>query len=151
MIMGYAPIIVMDVILIVLTILLSIADRLLVSYGECKITVRRGDEKKEFTILGGPTLLSALIEHKVDISSSCAGRGTCGYCKVRVVKGGGPMLPTEEIFMSRREKHDSMRLACQVKVKNDLEIVIPDYLLLVKEMVRNKKFDPKKRWKFIIE
>ena len=144
--MNFAPIIAMDGILAVLTILLLIADKLLVSYGECKITIKRGDEKEEFTVEGGDTLLDAFINHKIEISSSCGGRGTCGYCKVRVVKGGGPILPTEEIFMSRREKQEDMRLACQVKVKNDLEIVIPDYLSIIQEMVRTKKFDPTKRW-----
>lgn len=136
----------MNAILVVLTILLLIADKLLVSYGACKIMVKHGGEREEFTVQGGNTLLSALIEQNIDISSSCAGRGTCGYCKLYVVNGGGPILPTEEIFMSRREKQENMRLACQVKVKNDLEIVIPDYLLIIREMVKNKKFDPTKRW-----
>ncbi|MGA1869482.1 MAG: 2Fe-2S iron-sulfur cluster-binding protein [bacterium] len=148
--MEFSPIITMNVILVVLTILLAIADKLLVSYGECRIGVKQGGERKEFIVKGGGTLLSALIENKIQISSSCAGRGTCGYCKVCVIKGGGPMLPTEEIFMSRHEKHENMRLACQVKVKEDLEIVILDYLLIVREMVKNKKFDPKKRWVFTI-
>ena len=144
--MNIAPILAMNGILVVLTILLLIADKLLVSYGECKITVKHGDDKKEFTVQGGNSLLSALIENKIDISSSCAGRGTCGYCKVRVEQGGGPILPTEEIFMSRREQKENMRLACQVKVKNDIEIVIPDYLVVVREMVINKKFNPDKKW-----
>ena len=149
--MEFAPIIAMDIILVVLTILLLFADKLLVNYGECRVRVKHGDERKEFTILGGSTLLSAFIENKIEISSSCGGRGTCGYCKVRLVKGGGPILPTEEIFMSRREKQENMRLACQVKVKGDLEIVIPDLLLIVREMVKNKKFDPTKRWLFTIK
>ena len=144
--MNITTILAMNGILVVLTILLLIADKLLVTYGECKIIVRKGDEKQEFIVQGGNTLLSALIENKIDISSSCAGRGTCGYCKVRVEQGGGPILPTEEIFMSRREKKENMRLACQVKVKNDIEIVIPDYLLIVREMVINKKFNPNKKW-----
>lgn len=144
--MNIVPILAMNGLLILLTILLLIADKLLVSYGDCKITVRKGDEKQEFIVQGGNTLLSALIENQIDISSSCAGRGTCGYCKVCVEQGGGPILPTEEIFMSRREKKENMRLACQVKVKNDIEIVILDYLLIVREMVINKKFNPNKRW-----
>ena len=144
--MSIAPILAMNGILVVLTVLLLVADKLLVSYGDCKITVRKGDETQEFIVKGGNSLLSGLIENKFDISSSCAGRGTCGYCKVRVEKGGGAILPTEEIFMSRREKQENMRLACQVKVKNDIEIVIPDYLLIVREMVINKKFNPDKKW-----
>jgi Na+-transporting NADH:ubiquinone oxidoreductase subunit F len=144
--MDIAPILVMNGILIVLTALLLIADKFLVTYGDCKISVKEGDETKEFVVQGGNNLLSALVENKIEISSSCAGRGTCGYCKVRVEKGGGPILPTEEIFMSRREKQENMRLACQVKIKNDIEIVIPDYLVVVREMVINKKFNPNKKW-----
>ena len=144
--MSIAPILAMNGILVVLTALLLVADKLLVTYGDCKITVREGDETQEFIVQGGNSLLSGLIENKFDVSSSCAGRGTCGYCKVRVESGGGPILPTEEIFMSRREKQENMRLACQVKVKNDVEIVIPDYLLIVREMVINKKFNPDKKW-----
>ncbi len=144
--MNFAPILAMSGILAALTILLVIADKLLVSYGECKITLRHGDEVKEFTVEGGGTLLSAFIEQHIEISSSCAGRGTCGYCKVQVAKGGGAILPTEEIFMSRREKQENMRLACQVKIKNDMDVAVPDFLLIVQEMVRSKKFDPKKRW-----
>jgi len=144
--MNFAPILAMGGILTVLTILLVIADKLLVSYGACKITLHHGDEVKEFTVDGGGTLLSAFIEQGIEISSSCAGRGTCGYCKVQVPKGGGAILPTEEIFMSRREKQENMRLACQVKIKNDMDVAVPDFLLIVQEMVRAKKFDPHKRW-----
>jgi Na+-transporting NADH:ubiquinone oxidoreductase subunit F len=144
--MSIAPILVMNGILVILTALLLIADKFLVTYGECKITVRKGEETQEFVVEGGDTLLSALIDNEFEISSSCGGRGTCGYCKVRVEKGGGPILPTEEIFMSRREKQENMRLACQVKVKNDLELVIPDYLMVVRDMVLNKKFNPHKKW-----
>ena len=99
---------------------------------------------------GGGNLLGALTENKVEISSSCGGRGTCGYCKVRVVSGAGQLLPTEELFMSRQEKSEGMHLACQVKVKNDLAIAIPDYLTVVRAMAVNKKFDPNKRWKVTI-
>ncbi len=144
--MNIAPILVMNALLVILTILLLIADKFLVTYGDCKITLRHGDEKQEFIVQGGNSLLSALIENKAEISSSCAGRGTCGYCKVRVEQGGGAILPTEEIFMSRREKKENMRLACQVKVKNDIDIVIPDYLSIVREMIINKKFNPNQKW-----
>ena len=136
----------MNVILLVLTVLLSIADKLLVSYGECNITVAKGDEEEVFTVEGGSNLLTYLNDRGFNISSSCGGKGSCGYCKVRVVEGGGPILPTEEIYMSRQETQNYMRLACQVKVKNDLRIVIPDYLTVIREMVVNKKFDAKKKW-----
>ncbi len=144
--MSFIPIIVMNGILLALVVLLSIADKLLVNYGECKITVSEGDDENVFTVEGGGNLLSCLTDNGVEISSSCGGKGTCGYCKVRVVEGGGQILPTEEIFMSRKEKLENMRLACQVKIKNDMRIVIPDYLTIVREMVVNEKFDPERRW-----
>ncbi len=143
------PVIVITLILLVITILLSIADRLLVSYGECKITVHQEDQTKEFTVDGGGFLLSALTSNGVEITSSCAGKASCGYCKCRVLQGGGQILPTEEVFMSREEKLSGMRLACQVKVKNDLDIFIPDFLTTVRGIVQNKTYDPKLRWRFI--
>nr|HID58859.1 2Fe-2S iron-sulfur cluster binding domain-containing protein [Desulfobacterales bacterium] len=146
--MNFAPILVMDSILLVITVLLAIADRLLVTYGACKITVNQEDEEKEFLVQGGNYLLANLIENSIHISSSCGGKATCGYCKVKVLSGGGPILPTEELFMSREEKRDGLRLACQVKVKNDLEVYIPDYLTTVKNIVKNRTYDPKLRWRF---
>lgn len=148
--MSFIPVIVMNVILLVITVLLAVADRLLVTYGECTITVAQEEEKREFKVQGGNTLLADLTEHKFNISSSCGGKATCGYCKVKVVRGGGPLLPTEEIFMSREEKLDSIRLACQVKVKNDLEIYIPDFLTTVRDIVKNRTYDPRRRSNFAI-
>ncbi len=147
--MSFMPVLIISVILLVITILLSIADKLLVSYGECKITVRQDDEVKEFTVDGGSYLLTDLVKHDIKITSSCAGKASCGYCKVRVGSGGGQILPTEEIFMSREEKVTGMRLACQVKVKEDMEILIPDFLTTVKGIVKNKSYDTKLRWKFV--
>jgi len=148
--MNLNPILAMNLILLVITILLIVADRLLVTYGKCRISVSEGDQKKEFEVQGGSPLLGYLTQNGVGISSSCGGRGTCGYCKVRVSSGAGQILPTEELFMSRQEKAEGMRLACQVKVKNDIAIVIPDYLSVVRQMAVNKKFDPNKRWKVTI-
>jgi NADH:ubiquinone oxidoreductase subunit E/ferredoxin len=146
--MIFVPVIIINLILLVITIFLAIADKLLVSYGECKITVHQEDEDKEFVVQGGSYLLTNLTENKIKITSSCAGKASCGYCKVRLM-GGGAILPTEEIFMSREEKLTGMRLACQVKVKEDLDIYIPDFLTTVKSIVQNKTFDPKLRWQFM--
>ena len=148
--MNLMPILAMNLILVVITVLIIVADRLLVTYGKCKIKVTQGEQAREFEVQGGSPLLGLLTENGVSISSSCGGRGTCGYCKVRVLAGGGQILPTEELFMSRQEKAEGMRLACQVKVKNDIAIVIPDYLSVVRQMAVNKKFDPNKRWKVTI-
>ncbi len=144
--MSFLPIIVMNLILLIITVLLTIADKLLLNYGTCKITVEKEGKESSFEVEGGQPLLGYLIDAGVEISSSCGGKGTCGYCKVQVPEGGGQILPTEEIFMSRAEKARNMRLACQLKVKNDVKIVIPNYLEVVREMVVNKKFDAKKKW-----
>lgn len=144
------PILIMNLVLVVIAILLIIAERFLVTYGECKITVSQDNEKKEFKVQGGGYLLPILTDNKINISSSCGGKASCGYCKVRVLSGGGQILPTEEGFMSREEKLAGMRLACQVKVKNDLEIYIPDYIEIVKNIVKKRKYDPKLRWRFQI-
>ena len=144
--MNFVPILVMNGLLLIITILLLIADKLLVSYGECKVSVLEGDEVKEFTIDGGISLLNALNDNGFEVSNSCGGKGSCGYCKVQVPVGGGLILPTEEIWMSRQEKLNDMRLACQVKVKNDITIKIPDFLTIVHQMVLNKNFDANKKW-----
>lgn len=144
------PVLVMDLILLVATILLIIADHFLVNYGECRITVKQGDDKKEIKVKGGSYLLSYLNDNGFDVSSSCGGKATCGYCKMKVLNGGGQILPTEEIFMSREEKLDNMRLACQVKVKNDIEIYIPDYLTTVINIVKNRLYDTRLKWDFSI-
>lgn len=146
--MSFLPLVVMDGILLVVTVLLVIADRLLINYGECKITVKQEGQEKEFVVQGGNYLITDLTANKINVSSSCGGKATCGYCKVRVLEGGGEILPTEEVFMGRQEKLDNMRLACQVKVRNDIEIYIPDYLTTVKEIVKNRSYDPKLRWFF---
>ncbi len=147
--MSFVPVLIISLILLVITILLSIADRLLVNYGECKITVHQEDEAREFVVQGGSFLLTDLSANNVKITSSCAGKASCGYCKVRLLSGGGEILPTEEIFMSREENRSGMRLACQVKVKEDIEVFIPDFLSTVRNIVENKKYDAKLRWKFI--
>ena len=146
--MNAMPILVMNGILLVITVLLALADKLLVSYGECKITVTEEDDTKTFTVQGGSYLHAALKECGINVSSSCGGKATCGYCKVHVMSGGGPVLPTEEFFLTRDEKLAGVRLSCQVKVKEDVQIVIPDFLTTVRGIVENELFDPKLRWRF---
>jgi len=137
-------------VLVAIAVILLIAEKYLVTYGECKITVNQNDEKKEIIVAGGSSLLSVLSENKINISSSCAGKASCGYCKVKVLSGAGQLLPTEEIFMSREEKLSNVHLACQVKIKNDIEIFIPDFLETVKTIIRKRTYDTKLRWSFKI-
>lgn len=149
--MTIIPLIIINLILLVITILLAIADRLLVTYGECTITLHQEGEKKEIKVQGGNNLLSYLTANGIKISSSCGGKGSCGYCKVKVIKGGGQLLPTEEIYMSREEKQNDIRLACQVKVREDIDIYIPDFIETIIEMVKNETFKTNRRWRITID
>ena len=138
-------------VLAALAVLLSVAERWLVNYGECTVRVRDADEVQTIEAPGGQTLLAVLQDAGIDVPASCGGKGACGYCKVHVTEGGGPVLPTETPFLSRRELTDGLRLACQVKVKDDLGLRIPDLLEIVESMVRNHTYDDTKRWRFYIK
>lgn len=113
-----------------LAALVVLSDRFIANYGPCEVDI---NDDKKFTIAGGVSLLDALVEEKIFIPSACGGRGTCGYCKLKVLDGAGPLLPTEEPFLDAEEKQDNIRLSCQVKLRNDIRIEIPADLLEVKE------------------
>ena len=123
-------IVVFVALLVSLAALLTVAEAVLVTYGICAIDVNAGERALE--VEGGQTLLSGLIESKIFIPSACGGRGTCGYCKITVLEGGGLVLPTETPFLTRREVRSNVRLACQVKIRQDMRVKIPEELLNVK-------------------
>lgn len=131
-------------ILIALAVLLLLAERYLANYGACKVSVNGGEQTLD--VAGGRTLLNTLLDEKVFIPSACGGKGSCGYCKCQVLKGGGPVLPTEKPYLSRVELRRGLRLACQVKVKEDMDIAIPDFLETVRSMIRNKTYNARLRW-----
>lgn len=114
----------------VFAILLTIADKFLNDYG---IVALRINEEKEYEIEGGQSLLNALKSEKIFLPSACGGKGTCGYCKAVVKNGGGPVLATEKPLLSKEELESDTRLTCQIKVKEDIEIEIPDDLFNVSE------------------
>ncbi len=113
-----------------LAALLVVAERFIANYGDCEITVNR---EKKLTVAGGRTLLESLSAEKIFIPSACGGRGTCAYCKLKVLDGGGPILPTELPLLDDEERASSVRISCQVKVRNDLAIEIPEELFAVRE------------------
>ncbi len=113
-----------------LAALLVVAERFIATYGECTITVNRS---KKLVVRGGKSLLESLAENSIFIPSACGGRGTCAYCKLKVLEGGGPMLPTELPLLSDAEKASGIRISCQVKIRNDLAIEIPEELFGVRE------------------
>ena len=142
------PVGIITAILLTLTVILLIADKFLVSYGDCTVSVEKEDGKDEFVVQGGTTLLSILIDKGMEIPASCGGRGSCGFCKLNVKSGGGDLLPTEEMFISKEEKKTGTRLACQVKVKDDIELFVPDLLSTVKGMADTDSFDTRTKWTF---
>jgi len=113
-----------------LTVLLLIAKETIANYGPCTITINEG---RTFTVQGGGTLLQALKQGGVFIPSACGGRGSCGFCKVRVKRPRPPILPTEIPWLSKQETADNVRLSCQFKVKQDMALHIPQSLLAIKE------------------
>ncbi|MBP2834063.1 NADH:ubiquinone reductase (Na(+)-transporting) subunit F [Aquimarina sp. U1-2] len=124
-------------ILILVGILLFAKDKLLPS-GPVKITI---NGEKEIEVASGGTLLSTLGSEKIFLPSACGGGGTCIQCECHVLDGGGEALPTETPHFSRKELQHGARLACQVKVKQDMNIEIPEEVFGIKkweaEVVRN--------------
>ena len=117
------------VILLLVTLLLVLRAKL-VPQGNVTITI---NDDKKLTVPTGNTLISTLAEQKIYLPSACGGKGSCGQCKCRVVEGGGAILPTEVGFFTRKQIQDHWRLGCQVKVKEDLKIVVPQSILSIKE------------------
>jgi Na+-transporting NADH:ubiquinone oxidoreductase subunit F len=96
------------------------------------VTITINDKKFIETPIGGK-LLGALGDAKIFVSSACGGGGTCGVCRVKVFEGGGVILPTETTHITKREAHEGYRLSCQVAVKQNMKIVIPDEVFGVKK------------------
>jgi Na+-transporting NADH:ubiquinone oxidoreductase subunit F len=115
-----------------LAALLVISESFIANYGECEININ--DEKK-MVVQGGGNLLSALTQEKIFVPSACGGRGTCGLCKLKVHEGAGLLLPTEEPYLNKEERQSNVRLSCQVKIRNNLKIEIPEELFSIKEYV----------------
>ena len=126
---------IISIILILVVILLLVALLLvlrakLMPQGNVKITI---NDDRELTVPTGGTLISTLGEQGIHLPSACGGKGSCGQCKCRVVKGGGSILPTEVPHFSRKQVQEGWRLGCQVKVKEDLALRLPQSILSIKE------------------
>ena len=115
--------------LLLVAVLLT-AKHFLVHSGKVTITINK-DTTVEAN--SGKPLLSTMADNNVFLPSACGGKGSCGQCKVQVVSGGGEILPTETVHFSRKEIKDNWRLACQVKVKEDMAIEVPASVLDIKE------------------
>ena len=116
--------------ILVLVIILLVAKKFLVPSGKVKLTVN-GENTLE--VESGSTLLNTLAVNNVFLPSACGGKGSCGQCKCQVVEGGGEILPSEVSHFSRKQQKDHWRLGCQVKVKGDMEIKVPESVMGVRE------------------
>jgi len=123
-------VVIMSAIAGILALALTLANLYIANYGECKIVI---NNDKELVVDGGSTLLSTLNEMELYLPSACGGKGTCGLCTCKILEGGGPVLPTETPFFTKEELEDNMRLSCQVKVKQDMQLSIPEDLLNAKK------------------
>jgi Na+-transporting NADH:ubiquinone oxidoreductase subunit F len=119
------------VIAVGLACIIVMAEKYLNNYGECILDIN--EEEKSLKVTGGGMLLSTLAENKIFIPSACGGKATCGLCKLEVKDGAGPLLPTEEPYLSADELKKGVRLCCQVKVKKDMKLFIPEELFNIKE------------------
>ncbi|KJF43920.1 NADH:ubiquinone reductase (Na(+)-transporting) subunit F [Draconibacterium sediminis] len=118
-------------VIILLVALLLFAKKKLTPSGSVKVSINEGD--LEIETEPGNTLLSTLGNNKILLPSACGGGGTCAMCRCQVEEGGGSILPTETGYFTRKEQNDNWRLACQVKVKEDMQIKIPQEVLGVKK------------------
>ena len=119
------------VVTLALVAVLLYAKAKLTPSGKVKVSINDGE--KEIEVTPGATLLSTLSNEKIFLPSACGGGGTCGMCKCRVTEGGGEILPTETGFFTRKQQQTQWRLGCQVKVKEDLKIEIPEEVLGIKK------------------
>ena len=119
-------------VILVLVLIINFAESKLLPQGEMTITVN-GEEDKKFKVRPGGTLLSALAYETIYLPSACGGGGTCAMCKCQVLDGGGGILPTETGHITRNEAKENWRLACQVKVKEDMNIHVPDEIFSIRK------------------
>lgn len=125
-------ILVFSSVILLLSFMLIYARKQLVPQGEVKIIVN-GDTENPLMVQPGGTLLGALSEKSVFLPSACGGGGTCAMCECHVLEGGGDVLPTEMNHLTRREAAEHKRLACQVKVRQDMKIEIPEEIFGIKK------------------
>lgn len=125
---------------LILVGMLLFAKAKLTAKGDVKVSINNGE--RVITTEPGSTLLATLGSQKIFLPSACGGKGSCGMCECQVDSGAGSILPTETGFFSYKEQHEDWRLACQVKVKENIEMRIPESVLGIKkwecEVVSNR-------------
>ena len=112
--------------LMVVVILFS--RKFLIASGDIEIQLNE-DPNRTLTVSAGDKLLQTLANENMFLSSACGGKGTCSQCKCVILEGGGSILPNEEDYFTHREKKEGWRLTCQVPVKDNMKIRVPDEVL----------------------
>jgi len=145
MILGTSTIVVIGisilvflVVILLLVIILLYARKKLVPQGDVKLKVN----DREMIVSPGNNIMATLSNNGIFLPSACGGGGTCGQCKCQILEGGGSILPTETGFFTRKEQHNNWRLGCQVKIRQDMVIKLPEEILGIKkwecEVVSNR-------------
>ena len=117
---------------LMLVLILNFAESKLLPQGDVTIEIN-GDSEKNITTRPGSTLLSVLAGQSVFLPSACGGGGTCAMCECQVTEGGGEILPTETGHISRSKAKENWRLACQVKIKDNMKIQVPDEIFSIQK------------------
>jgi Na+-transporting NADH:ubiquinone oxidoreductase subunit F len=118
-------------IILLLVGILLYAKKKLTPSGSVVVDINEGE--RSITVEPGSTLLSTMSSSNIFLPSACGGGGTCGMCRCQVIDGGGSILPTETGFFTRKEQQNNWRLGCQVKVKEDMKIVVPEEVLGIRK------------------
>lgn len=125
-------------VILLLVVLLLYAKKKLTPQGDVKLTIN----DREMIVSPGSTVLSTLAAGEIYLPSACGGGGTCAMCKCQVLEGGGSILPTEVSFFTRREQNENWRLGCQVKIREDMVIRVPESVMGIRkwecEVVSNR-------------
>ncbi len=125
----FIPIIIIGV-LLVITLILILADRLLGATGEKILNI---NNEQQIQIRGETTVLDALSAQKIFVPSACGGKANCGLCKVKINKGAGDIRPTEEPWLTEADREQNVRLSCQIKVRGEVDVEIPESMLSAEE------------------
>ncbi|HRZ40566.1 MAG TPA: NADH:ubiquinone reductase (Na(+)-transporting) subunit F, partial [Candidatus Omnitrophota bacterium] len=118
-------------IILLLIFLLTVVEAKVAAKGNATIAINEGG--RSLKVPTGKSLLSTLAAQDIYLPSACGGKGSCAQCKCEVLQGGGDVLPTEVGFLSRREQKRGVRLACQVKVRQDMSLAIPEEILEIRK------------------
>ncbi|MEK9657165.1 MAG: NADH:ubiquinone reductase (Na(+)-transporting) subunit F [bacterium] len=119
-------------IIMILVTILYVVEKYVVETSDCEVLINN-DKEKSPTVPSGTNLLTALSDEGIFLPSACGGGGSCAMCKLQVIEGGGEVLPTEIPHLSLKERKENVRLGCQIKIKNNLKIKIPDEIFSIKK------------------